>query len=230
VLVVRRRDETSANPDVEILRALRPAMLTVPGALPLVISSPYARSGALWNTFVKSHGKDDPHRLVWRAPTVAMNPSVPQAVIDERRADDPIAAAAEYDAEFRADVESLLTQEAVAAVVVPGCLELQPRSGMRYFAFIDPSGGSGTDSITLAIAHREGERVFVDLLRERRPPFSPSQVVEAFAADMARTTSGPSSATALPASGRASNFAIAALPTRWPITRRANCTRHSCPR
>jgi len=40
------RSEESANPDTEILNALRPAMATVPTALLLCISSAYARRGA----------------------------------------------------------------------------------------------------------------------------------------------------------------------------------------
>ncbi len=54
---------------------------------------------------------------------------------------------------------------------------------------MDPSGGSA-DAMTLAIAHAEGERgkeiAVVDLLREVRPPFQPSAVVEQFSADMRR--------------------------------------------
>ena len=42
-----RSDETSANPDAEILAALRPAMSTIPGAMLLCASSPYARRGDL---------------------------------------------------------------------------------------------------------------------------------------------------------------------------------------
>ena len=57
-----------------------------------------------------------------------------------------------------------------------GRFELQPVRGTHYFGFTDPSGGS-SDSMTLAICHREGERVVVDCVRERRPPFSPDDVV-----------------------------------------------------
>jgi hypothetical protein len=39
--------EDSANPDFEVLNAIRPAMATVPGSMLLVASSPYARKGAL---------------------------------------------------------------------------------------------------------------------------------------------------------------------------------------
>jgi hypothetical protein len=47
-------------------------------------------------------------------------------------------------------------------------------------AFADPSGGS-QDSFTLAIAHLEGPRGVLDLVREVRPKFSPDAVCEEFA-------------------------------------------------
>jgi hypothetical protein len=47
-----------------------------------------------------------------------MNPSVPQSVIDEAYERDPGNAAAEYGAEFRRDVETLISREAVDACVV----------------------------------------------------------------------------------------------------------------
>jgi phage terminase large subunit-like protein len=62
------RSEDSANPDVEILAALRPAMATVPGALLLCLSSPYARRGALWETYREHYGQEHDPVLVWQAP------------------------------------------------------------------------------------------------------------------------------------------------------------------
>jgi hypothetical protein len=63
-----------------------------------------------------------------------------------------------------------------------------PAAGVTYSAFFDPSGGS-EDAMTLAIAHtatRPDERVIVDAVREVRPPFSPSAVVDDFAALLQR--------------------------------------------
>ena len=88
-------------------------------------------------------------------------------------------AAAEYGAEFRSDVEAFLPREAIDAVVVPGRRELPPLEGIRYVAFVDPSGGS-RDSMTLAIAHDAEGRAVLDAVRERRPPFSPDAVVREF--------------------------------------------------
>jgi hypothetical protein len=42
-------DEWSLNPDTEILRAIRPGLTTIPGAMLLIASSPYARRGELFN-------------------------------------------------------------------------------------------------------------------------------------------------------------------------------------
>jgi hypothetical protein len=53
-------------------------------------------------------------------------------------------------------------------------------AGIRYIAFVDPSGGS-QDAMTLAIAHAEGEVMVLDAVREVRPPFSPEAVVSEFA-------------------------------------------------
>ena len=86
------------NPDREILAALRPAMSTVPGALLLGISSPYARRGVLFDAYRRHWGKDGDDILVWKAPTRAMNPTVPQRVIDDAMAEDEASARAEYGA------------------------------------------------------------------------------------------------------------------------------------
>lgn len=170
-----RSDESSANPDAEILNGLRPAMATIPNSMLLAASSPYARRGVLWESFQRYYGRDD-GPLVWRAATRVMHPSVPQSFLDEEYAKDPIAAAAEYGAEFRADIAAFVTREVVDAAVVPGRRELPPRQGIRYQAFVDPAGGSGGDSMTLAIGHREGTIAVLDCVRETRPPFSPEAV------------------------------------------------------
>lgn len=174
------RSDDSANPDVEVVNALRPGMATVPGALLLGLSSPYSRRGVLWDAHREHFGKDG-DVLVWQADTRAMNPAVPQAIIDRAYASDEAVARAEYGAEFRRDLETFLAREAVEAVVVPGRREIPwIATAGPYRAFVDPSGGS-VDSMTLAIAHAEDERVVLDALREVRPPFSPEVVVGEFA-------------------------------------------------
>lgn len=173
------RSEHSLNPDYEILEAIRPGMATIPNAMLLGASSPYARRGELYKTYRKFFGKDDDRVLVWQADTRAMNPTVPQHVIDAAYERDPIAASAEYGAKFRTDVETFVKEEALEACVIPGRYELPPMAEHNYVGFVDPSGGS-QDSMTLAIAHAEGDRGILDLTREEKPPFSPEAVVTSF--------------------------------------------------
>jgi hypothetical protein len=171
----------SSNPDTAILDALRPALATTGGLL-AVISSPYARRGALYETWARHYGeKGDRRILVAQGASRDLNPSLPQSVVDRALERDPASASAEYLASFRADIESFVRRDVVEACVTPGRYELPPISGVNYYGFCDPSGGS-QDSMTLAIAHREAKGPAVlDAVRERRPPFSPEGVTSEFA-------------------------------------------------
>jgi hypothetical protein len=171
------RSDESANPDEEILRALRPSLLTTKGPL-ISISSPYSRKGELWKAYSKHFGKNS-RVLVAQAASWVINPVVDMAYIDEQTADDPIASSAEYGANFRTDLESFISREAVDAIVMRGRFELAPVSNVRYVGFADPAGG-GPDSFTMAIAHREGNTAVLDVVRGRRG--SPEDAVAEYAA------------------------------------------------
>ena len=174
------RSDESANPDKEILAALRPAMATIPNGLLIGLSSPYRRAGALYEAYRDHYGKDGDAVLVWQADTQTMNPTVPKSVIDDAYARDPASASAEYGAQFRSDVAGFLQEEWIETAVDHGRFELPSSDDTQYRAFCDPSGG-GRDSFTLAITHREGEQFILDLCRERRPPFNPTAVVDDYA-------------------------------------------------
>ena len=179
------RSEESANPDTEILNAIRPGMTTIPGSLLLCISSPYARRGELWNAYRSHFGRETDGVFIWKAATRAMNPTVPEREIQAALERDRSAAEAEFLAEFRRDVESYVALESVQDCVVAGRRELLASGNFKYVAFTDPSGGS-QDSMTAAIAHREREKVVLDVVREVKPPFSPESVVREFSALLKR--------------------------------------------
>jgi hypothetical protein len=172
--------EDAAEPDYEVLNALRPGMATIPNAMLLCASSPYARRGALWDAYRRHYGKDGDPILVWKAATRIMNPTVGQSVIDAATEADPISAASEWGAEYRSDIESFIAREAVEACISYDTRERAPMERARYFAFVDPSGGS-VDSMTMCVGHKQDDVVIVDAMRERKPPFSPEDVVAEFA-------------------------------------------------
>jgi len=170
-----------ASPAKEILTALRPALATIPGSLLLAVSTPYSRTGPLYEAFREKHGQNDRDILVWKAPTKAMNPTIQDRVIDKALKEDFSAGRAEWLAEFREDLETFLSTEMIENAIIPGRWELPKIEGVNYLAFTDPSGGR-VDSFTLAIAHRENGsgKIILDRLEERRPPFGPQNVVKEF--------------------------------------------------
>ena len=176
------RSDDSANPDQEIIAALRPGLATIPGSVLLLASSPYRKRGVLYAAFARHFGQDGARVLVWKASTLEMNPGLDPAIVEEAYQDDPDAAAAEYGGDFRSDLTDFVPRAVVDAATVPGRYEIAPIAGLSYVAFVDPSGGTGSDSMTLAVAHREGERAILDAVREVRPPFSPEAVTQDFAA------------------------------------------------
>jgi hypothetical protein len=147
--------ESSANPDTEILRALRPSLMTTKGPL-IAISSPYSRKGELWKAYAKHYGKDS-RVLVAQAASWVMHPGLDPSFIAEQYEDDPVSANAEYGANFRSDVDAFVRAEVVEDAVVRGRHELMPApSSYKYRGFVDPSNGS-QDSFTLSIAHGDGD-------------------------------------------------------------------------
>lgn len=187
-------DDSAADPDRAILDALRPAMATVPGSLLLCLSTPYARRGELYKAATEEQPDDV---LVIRADSATMNPGIDSRVIERAFERDPTAAMSEFgrDGEicFRADVAALLSEDALAAVVAEGVVEVAPIEHYKLAkvprAHFDAATGSGKDSAALAVAYepiRAGFPAELACIRQWKPPFSPSAVV-AEAADLARS-------------------------------------------
>jgi len=178
-------DSEGANPDHEVLVALRAAMASVPEAMLIGLTSVYARLGEPWRMYQRHFGRDESATvLVVNGPTARMNPLIDSAVIAAAYEDDAVAADAEYGAVFRKDVESLLSHELVAEAIAQG-RDAWPTAGARYAWFFDGASGSaaGGDAAAHAIAHRDrGGRVVVDLVECVWPPFDPATVVQRFVA------------------------------------------------
>jgi hypothetical protein len=170
------RSEDYANPDVEIYNAVLPGMVTLPGAILVVITTAYRKAGLAYQKWHSHFGKDDDDVLVVYGPSTAFNPSLPQHVIDAALARDPEAAAAEWQSVWRADISDFLDRALIQDAIDPGVHVRPPQSALRYSGFCDPSGGRG-DSFTAAITHSENKIAILDCLYERRAPFDPTTVV-----------------------------------------------------
>ena len=169
-------DEQGISPDKAIFEALRPALATIPNSKILAISTPYAQSGQMFEMHRQYYGKNDPHTLVWVAPTRVMNPTISQSIIDRAIEKDPEAGQSEWQAKFRTDLESAFSLEAIEACVIRGRDEMPSSPIIQYRGFCDPSGGRN-DAFTLCIAHDEDTKVVVDVARAWPAPFDPSVIV-----------------------------------------------------
>ena len=176
------RDETSAVPDVEMYRAVLPALATTKGIL-IGISSPYRKLGLLWTKWRDNFGRSSPTTLVVQGSTLQFNTTIDAAEIAAQREADPAAAVSEWDALFRSDLASFLDDELIDAAIEHGRpLELPPQHNTVHRAFVDASGGVGRDAYTLSIAHQHGDTVVTDLVRGTTGKFDPHEVTKQYAA------------------------------------------------
>ena len=174
------RDEQSATPDKELIRAVAPAMITTRRVL-IGISSPWAAKGVLYEKHRKHFGRDGSRVCVWQASSLVMHPGLDREEIEAASEDDPEGAKAEWEGCFRSDLETYVSMEVLDACTSPGVVERPRISGVAYCAFLDAAAGSGRDSFAVAVAHldlRDGDVPFVviDAIREVRPPFDPLAV------------------------------------------------------
>lgn len=117
-------DENAAEPDKEILAAQRPALSTIPGALMLNISSPYARAGSMFTAFEQHYGNEGSNVLFWKAPSRAlvdeegaeMNPTIDRRLVEQAYEADFAAASAEWGGDFRSDLEKLFSLDAIERI------------------------------------------------------------------------------------------------------------------
>jgi hypothetical protein len=174
------RDERSANPDEETYRAITPGMATLRDSMLIGISSPYRKAGLLYRKFKEHYARDTDDVLVIRAPTKVLNPTIDQSVIDRALEDDPLAAKAEWLAEWRDDITGFVSNELIEAAVDRGVTVRPPVPGVRYVSFVDPSGGMH-DSFTAAVAHMDSTAVVLDCLIEVRAPCNPVAATEQIA-------------------------------------------------
>lgn len=153
-------DADSANQDSEILSAIKFGMLA-PAKAPrrrlLIISSPGAKSGVVYETWQRHRGDPAAPVLVAHGATFVWNPSIDRDALEAERLRDPKAYTREVLAEFVDAVSSWIDADAVTAAA---SFEGQPRSAVpmlpgdfRYWAAIDLA--FRRDRSVLAVGHYE---------------------------------------------------------------------------
>jgi hypothetical protein len=180
-------NESAANADTAILDAVRPSLGTTGGPL-LILSSPYARKGEVFRLYEEHYGaKGDADILVVHGATLDFHRSPElEAFVERALQRNPVAARAEYLAEFRSDLEGFVSLEVIRACT-GAHVELPPAAGNKHVAGLDLASGSGEDALGFSICHHDRmlDKIVVDYVRAWQPPFSPSGVL-AEVADICR--------------------------------------------
>ena len=176
------RDEHSATPDVEVYRAILPALATTEGML-VAISTPYRKLGLLYQKHRDHFGVEGNDVLVVQGSTLQFNATIDEKTIAAQLSADPASAKSEWNAQFRADLLQLFDDDAIdAATDHDRPLELPPRADVQYLAHVDAAGGAGGDAYTIAIGHKDGQKLVIDLVRGTIGKFDPAKVTAGYAA------------------------------------------------
>jgi len=182
--VAKWRDEdTGANPATEVLRSLRPAMITQPSAHEFLISSPWSTMDAHYEAFEEGDTED---QMVAHAPSWVANPTITEA--DTRKLErDHVTWMREYAAiPMSGGTTMFFDAQAVDAAVKDYPLPRAAEAG----AVITAGGDFGfqSDSSALAMVHRIGKlwrlADLIELRPEAQMPLKPSEVVREFALRM----------------------------------------------
>ena len=176
--------DDSAEPDTELIDALEPAMLTVPGAIGMLIGSPHARRGSFWHDYQRHFGVDGDPVLVWQSDTKTMNPSASDSL---HRAEvcrgRGRGADASIGAQFRSDLEAFISREVLdgddarpARIAAERGRACGVRGSERRRGRFDDAGDCA----------QRGGKIVLDAVREVRAPFDPDEVTRQFAFELRR--------------------------------------------
>jgi phage terminase large subunit-like protein len=147
-----QHEETDANPEEEVLSALRPAMATFPTAKLIKISTPFRKEGILWREF-RQRGELD--HLVWHLPSPEMNPTLLPSILEQERKYNEEKFRREFLAEFTDQINGWITLNVLEACIVRGRAELPRLEKATYVVAIDPA--FRRDDFGLAVLHRNAD-------------------------------------------------------------------------
>jgi phage terminase large subunit-like protein len=151
-----QHEQTDANPEDEVLSALRPAMATFPTAKLIKISTPFRKEGILWREFQQRAELD---HLVWQMPSPEMNPTLLPSILEQERKHDEEKFRREFLAEFTDQINAWVTPDVLEPCIVRGRTELPRVEKATYAVAIDPA--FRRDDFALAILHRNADGTIV---------------------------------------------------------------------
>jgi hypothetical protein len=144
--------ETAANPEEEVLAALRPAMATYSTSKLIKTSTPHRKDGVLWREFQQRTELD---HLVWKLPSPEMNPTLQLSVLEKARKRDEENFRREYLAEFTDQIAAWVVPDVLDPCIVRGRTELPRVEKGNYVVAVDPAFLH--NDFALAVLHKTAD-------------------------------------------------------------------------
>lgn len=182
------KDKESAQPDIEVVRAVSPAMASFPFSKLVKTSTPMTKEGVLWESAqIGTYGhklengeakQAHARTIVIHGPSAALAPAkvLPRERLIAERAKDASAFNREFLAQFADSVTGFLSVDLLRAAVTPGVRQRAPEPGRLYHATLDPA--FRRDAFAFAIGHLEGGKYVLDFIEAWRgtteKPISPT--------------------------------------------------------
>jgi len=162
--------DTMGNSSAEVIfEALSPTVATFGEMARIIITtSVNAETGLVYELYDRTlSGELDDWHITKKA-TRELNPKVSEKVINSALKRDPESAQAEYFAEFRAQLESFLSAEAIDRCVDPEIKQGKAGSDNHYLMAVDPA--LMRDNYGYGIAHLENGVVMLDYINRLTAP------------------------------------------------------------
>ena len=167
-----------ANPDTEVLTAVRPGLITTDGPV-LMVSSAYAKRGELYEAYRKYFGPNGaPDVLV--AYGTSRDTSIPlsrkpRLIARSRKTQSGIAQNFCQNFGMISQASFRARSWRLASAIIMNCRPIRAFATVASWTL--PLACPRATAMPSPSRHKLGDRVVIDAIREVRPPFSPSEVV-----------------------------------------------------
>jgi len=147
-----RHKETAANPEEEVLAAIRPTMATFQTSKLIKTSTPHRKEGVLWREFRQRTELD---HLVWQLTSPEMNPTLQPSVLERARRLDEEKYRREFLAEFTDQISAWVVSDVLDSCIVRDRTELPRVENASYVIAIDPAFKH--NDFALAVLHKTAD-------------------------------------------------------------------------
>jgi hypothetical protein len=145
-------EQTAANPEEQVMAALRPTMATFRDAKLIKISTPCRKEGILWRDL---QDRQNLRYTVRQLSTKDMNPTISDEVLEEARCDNEEYFRREFLAQFTDSLVGWITPEMLDPCIARGQREFPRVFSGTYIAAVDPAFRNS--DFGFAILHRSDD-------------------------------------------------------------------------